>query len=144
MNTRLNQTASKRGQGIACVDSDCPILGLHPLPLASAVAANLQRSDGLAEEQGERAEVGVPTAPEAKFRVLLGRELAVFHVAEMVLGEGAMKIEWRRRRGFVHAHLALRLVGVDLEEVVLGELEGDSQKDVKRVKDFGVERLIYA
>ena len=93
---------------VARVDGERRILGLHPLPLASDGVPDLQRRDRLAEEEREGAEVGVPTAPQAETSVLLGGEFAVFHVAEVVLG--------------------FLVVGVDLEEVVLGELEGEGDE----------------
>lgn len=115
-------SASQERQGIARVHSESSILGLHPLPLARRVVLDLQRGDGLAEEQRPGAEVGVAAAPEtADLDVLLGRVLGVLHVPEMVL--------------------ALDLVPVDVREVVFRELECGREQDVQGVEHFFVQRL---
>ena len=119
MDRAADVSGSQERQRVARVHSKRPVLGLHPLPLARRVVLDLQRRDGLAEEQRPRAEVGVPAAPEAAdLEVLLGRVLGVLHVPEVVL--------------------ALDLVPVDVREVVLRKFEGDCEQDVEGVKDIGV------
>ena len=86
MHGALDVSARQERERVTRVDGEWAVLGLHPLPLAGGVVADLERSDGLAEEEGPRAEVGVSLAPElADLGVLLGRVLGVLHVAEVVL-----------------------------------------------------------
>ena len=93
MDRALNVAASEEGQGVACVDSERAVLWLHPLPLARLVTLDLERSDGLAEEQSPGAEVGVAAAPEtADLLVLLRSVLGVLHVPEVVLHDMSMRV----------------------------------------------------
>ena len=85
MHGALDVVRRQQVERVARVDGERRVLGLHPLPLAGDGVPDLQRRDGLAEEEREGAEVGVPTAPQTETSVLLGGEFAVFHVAEVVL-----------------------------------------------------------
>ena len=78
--------ARQEVERVARVDRDRRVLRLHPLPLVRERVLDLQRGDGLAEEEREGAEVGVPEGPGLDLRVLLRGALAVLHVAEVVLG----------------------------------------------------------
>lgn len=110
------QVAARDGaQRVADVDGDGRVLRLDPLPLALRVE-DLQRRDGLPEEEGDGSEVGVPWCEErADALVLLGRARLVVHVAQVVL--------------------ALFVVDVVADELLLvGELEHDGEE---------AEELVY-
>ena len=49
--------------------------------------------------------------------------------------------ETRKQLNRCEANLALLLVGVNVAEVILGELEGDSQQVVQRVENLTVQGL---
>ena len=85
--------AREQVQRVARVDGQRPVLRLHPLPLARLVTLDLERSDGLAEEQSPGAEVGVAAAPEtADLLVLLRSVLGILHVPEVVLHDMSMRV----------------------------------------------------
>ena len=52
MYSALDVSAGQERQRIAGIDCERAVLGLHPLPLAGGVVADLERRDGLAEEEG--------------------------------------------------------------------------------------------
>jgi hypothetical protein len=85
MDRAFDVPAREQVERVARIHGERPVLGLDPLPLARRVVLDLERRDGLAEEERERAEVGVPAAPEAELRVLLGCKFAILHVPEVVL-----------------------------------------------------------
>jgi hypothetical protein len=57
MDGTLDITTSQELQSIAGVDGQGGILRLNPLPLVRVRVANLERSDGLTEQESEGAEV---------------------------------------------------------------------------------------
>ena len=86
MDGALDVAAGEESERVARVDGERAVLGLDPLPLARLVVPDLERGDGLAEEERPGAEVGVALAPEAAdLEVLLGRVLGVLHVPEVIL-----------------------------------------------------------
>jgi hypothetical protein len=84
VNGALDVAASQERQRVACVDRDGPVLWLHPLPLVLHVVPDLEGRYRLTEEERPRAEIGVPAAPGVHLGILLGRELRVLHVSEVV------------------------------------------------------------
>ena len=122
MDRALDISPGEERERVARVHRERPVLGPHPIPRACGVVPDLERRDGLAEEQRPRAEIGVALAPEpAELRVFLGRVLGVLHVPEVVL--------------------ALARVVMDRGQPVFWELERDREEDVQRVEHFGVQRL---
>lgn len=121
MDCGLDVATSQEAESIARVDGETPVQGLGPFPLARLMVPYLQRGDGLAEQQRDGAKVGVAAGPEAVAqRVhLLRREPRVLHVAQVRLVVG------------------LPLMQVD--EEVLGQLEGDGDEAVQGVEDLVVE-----
>ena len=85
MDRAADVPAREQPECVAGVDGQRAVLGAHPFPLARRMVSDLQSRDGLAEEQRERAQVGVSAAPQPEPRVLLGRKLAVFHVPQVIL-----------------------------------------------------------
>ena len=66
----------------------------------------------------------VTTNPRAtNLDVFLWSELAILHVAEMIL--------------------ALDVIGMDLEEVILRKFQRNGKQDMKRIKDLRVKRLSW-
>ena len=57
MNRRLEEVASQSLQRVADVDRDGLVLRLDPLPLVVDWVPDLERGDGLTEEEGETPEV---------------------------------------------------------------------------------------
>lgn len=122
---RLDVVARQETQRIARVDGQAAIERLGPLPLARLVVLDLQGGHGLAEQQGDGAQVGVARGPQAvgqlsDFGLI---EFAVLHVSEV---------------GFV-----VDVPAVDLGEEVWGQLEGEGDEGVEGVKDFVVEVLSW-
>lgn len=107
--------SSQEAEGVAGIDGQASVEGFGPFPLAGAVILDLQRSDGLTEEQSEGSEVGVAPGPETVGELLnlRGCELFVLHVSEM---------------GFV-----VRVPAVRIDEEVRGELEGERDQVEKWV-----------
>ena len=117
MDGALDVAAGEEGQRVARVDGERAVLGLDPLPLVRGVVPDLERGDRLAEEQRPGAEVRVALAPEAAdLEVLLGRELGVLHVPEVVLraptsckravveGKGGTKLGGGRRTSLLRSY----------------------------------------
>ena len=93
VNRALDVAAGQEGERITSIHGERRILRLHPLPLARLVTLDLERSDGLAEEQSPGAEVGVAAAPEtADLLVLLRSVLGVLHVPEVVLHDMSTRV----------------------------------------------------
>lgn len=121
MDGGLDVAARQEAQGVAGVDCQAPVEGLGPLPVPCLVVSDLQRRDGLPEEQGDCAEVGVSERPEAVAQLLelLGRELGVLHVPEV--------------------RLIVSLPPVRLGEEVGRQLQGEGDEMKERVEDLVVE-----
>jgi len=121
MDGTLDVAASQEGDRIARVHGKCGVLGLDPLPLVMDGVADLQRCDGLTEEQGEATEICVGADPAiADCRVLLRGEFCVLHISEMIF--------------------AFHFVYVDVAEVVLGKLKGNREEGVKRIQNFRMKQ----
>ena len=85
VNTRLDQTTRERGEGIACVDSDGPILGLDPLPLTLCVQ-DLECSYRLSEQKSNCSQICVAGTVElADLLVIFSAAGCIVHIAQMVL-----------------------------------------------------------
>ena len=81
MNRALDVTGRQERKGITRIDRERAVLGLDPLPLAGGVVLDLERGDGLAEEQRPRTEVTVALHPELPdLLVLFWRVLGILHV----------------------------------------------------------------
>ncbi len=140
MNSALDVSARQELQRIARVHCQRRVLGLHPLPLVRRMIANLQACDGLAEEEREAAEIGVTIGPRLELGRFLRRVLAVFHVAEVVLG-GIVSVILVTSIMMNRTYLAFHLIPVNVREVVLGEFESNGEEDKEGIQDFTVKRL---
>ena len=77
----------------------------------------------------------------ADLDIFLRSILAILHVPEVVLRDGVLLGGKKRRDGGKRTDLALAGVVVDLEEVVLGKLEGEGEENVERVENLRVKGL---
>lgn len=84
---RLDVSTSQEAQRITCVDRQTAIERLSPLPTTGLVVADLKSRHGLAEEQGDGAQVGVATRPKAISELLdlLLVEFGILHVSQVRL-----------------------------------------------------------
>lgn len=57
MNRTLHIVSGQERESVAGVDGQRSVLRFSPFPFVSLVVADLERCDGLAEEQGEAAQV---------------------------------------------------------------------------------------
>lgn len=119
MDAAPEKTVGQELQRVGDVDGDGAVEGPHPLP-AAVLAAHLQGRDGLAEQQGEAAEVGVALDPDVvEPRVGLGVAGVVLHVPQVAVREG--------------------VVAVEMGEVVLGKLEDDGEEGQELLDDVMVD-----
>lgn len=85
MHARLYVAGRQRRQRVAGVDGDCGVLGLDPLP-GALVVEDLERGDGLPEQQRHAAQVRVARRVQLADPGVLGRAARrVVHVAQVVL-----------------------------------------------------------
>lgn len=122
MDARLDQAAGESGKGVAGINSNGAVHRLHPLPLSLGVE-DLEGGDGLAEEEGEGAEVSVPGDVQVgDLLVVLEIACCVVHVPQVVF--------------------ALDVVQVVLDKLLLvGELEQDCEEAEELYYDFLVAFL---
>ncbi len=65
--------------------------------------------------------------------ILFRGVFAVFHIAEVILGETKYLSNRKTKRNGNRTYLALLLILVQVREVILGEFKRNGQQDVKRV-----------
>lgn len=120
---RLDVPSRQEAERVARVDRQAPVERLGPLPLPRLVVPDLQGRDGLSEEEGDGAEVGVAEGPEAVAQLLqlLRGELGVLHVPQV--------------------GLVVDVPAVNLCEEVWWQLEGEGDEVQQRVEDLVVQLL---
>lgn len=123
MHGGLDISACQETQSVAGVDGETAVEGLSPLPFTSLVVSDLQRSNGLSEEESDGAEVGVAARPQAVVELLnlLGCELGVLHVPQV--------------------RLVMCLPFVKAGEEIFGELQSEGDEVVQGVQYLVVQVL---
>lgn len=120
---RLDVVARQEAQRVARVDRQAAVQRLGPLPLARQVVLDLQRGDGLAEQERDGAQVRVARGPQAVGELgdFVVVEFAVLHVPQV--------------------RLVVDVPPVHLGEEVGGELQREGDERVEGVEDFVMEVL---
>jgi hypothetical protein len=91
MDGRFYITSSEKAESIAGINRKTTVQRPSPLPAPRLIIFDLQSRDRLSKQQSIRAEIGMPSRPQAiiQFLDLLGGELAVFHVPKVRFVMGA-------------------------------------------------------
>lgn len=85
MDTRFQEPVRQETQAIRDIDRDTSRIRLDPLPLLTR-RADLQRRDGLSEQEREGTEIRVALDPDVVEQgVLAGGAFVVFHVAQVAV-----------------------------------------------------------
>lgn len=121
MNGTLHISTGQERERVASIDSEGGILRFHPLPLSSLMVLNLEGGDGLTEQKGPGAKVGMAAAPETtEFQVFFRTEFGVLHVTQVILNDVSYIMSQDPPPKYVHTYLTLNFIFVDVGEVVFG------------------------